>query len=294
MQVLSKSYFNNNPTYRPQNKITFGQIRPEHLFIRMDGFPTNYYWADEMIKCAEKVKDKIRSGCSFNDVFDSIRLKYKELYSKSPPDKDGQNQRFGVLREKVNGIYSAEGFQVKNKYGAYRKRFLDFFAKFPNEIIYNVDHSVFTGTAKVRQHVGTSNAPVELASMEVELTEKPDSEKFVALWSAPVFSIKPALKHVGNIYDSIVKIKRVQYQYELEVVNRGIAQMHWFLAQLMPCQRGSAGITDVLTKSIYESLGIQVHPWKAGLAPDLEAFVRPLDDYVDNYTNFFDKPPEII
>lgn len=293
MQILPKLYFNDNPKYRPQNETSFGQLRPEHLFIRIDGFPTNYYWADEMIKCADKVKAEIRSGCSFKDAFDAIRLKYRELYSKSPPDKQGQNKRFGVFRGKADGIYSAEGFQVKDKYGTYRERFLAFFAQFPNKKTYNEKYDVCTRTATVMQPIGDLGPSIELASMEVGI-EKSDTEKFIALWSAPAFNIQPILKHVGNIYDSVVKVKNIKYQYELEVVNKRIAEMHWFLAQLMPCQRGSAGITDVFTKSLYESLGVQVHPWKKGVAPDLEAFVRPLDDYVKNYPNFFDKPPEIM
>ncbi len=300
MQVLTKSYFNNNQTYKSQNKINFGQIKPEHLFINSYGYEKNYYWAGEMIKCINVVKGQIKRGCSFRDAFDIIRLKCRELYSQSEPDKFRQYLRFGVYRKRSDGFYSTERFQFRGKFGAYRQRFLDLFAKLPNERTYDFDHFVETRTAKVKQHVEGLKDPVELSSMEVS-DAKPivdeDTgryENLVALYSAPIDSIKPVFGRVGKLYDSVVKVGNVKHQYELDVVNKRIAEMHWFLAQLMPCQRGSAGITDVFTKSLYESLGVQVHPWKTGVAPDLEAFVRPLDDYVGNYPKFFEKPPEIM
>jgi len=39
---------------------------------------------------------------------------------------------------------------------------------------------------------------------------------------------------------------------------------------------------------------VQVSPWKKGLAPDLEALVTPLDDFLEKYPKMFEKMPQVM
>ena len=55
----------------------------------------------------------------------------------------------------------------------------------------------------------------------------------------------------------------------------------------MPYTRGSAGIADCLTRSLYKALGEDVPIFKKGIGLDLEAFARNLDDYQANWDSFF-------
>ena len=59
----------------------------------------------------------------------------------------------------------------------------------------------------------------------------------------------------------------------------------------MPYNRGSAGTADMFTKIIFDSCEVEVHSWKEGLAPDLEAFVMPNQKtYAESYNSFFHNP----
>lgn len=66
-----------------------------------------------------------------------------------------------------------------------------------------------------------------------------------------------------------------------------ISQMHWWLSHLMPYRRGSAAISDMFVRSLFESRGIVPGPWKPGVLPDVAALVMPLDQYVDQYQSLF-------
>jgi len=50
-----------------------------------------------------------------------------------------------------------------------------------------------------------------------------------------------------------------------------VGELHWWLAHAMPFKRGSAAITDMLTKSIFRFRGISVTPWKRKVVPDVAA-----------------------
>lgn len=95
-----------------------------------------------------------------------------------------------------------------------------------------------------------------------------------------------------------------------------VAEIHYLLANLMLYKRGSAGITDVLTKSLFDYLEISTPPWRGkntispsypenflkitddaesfiranGVSPDLEAFLTDLETFKQNYPYFFQQP----
>ncbi len=71
-----------------------------------------------------------------------------------------------------------------------------------------------------------------------------------------------------------------------------VGELHYVLSHAMPYARGSAAIGDALTKVIFGARGIQISPWKEGIAPDLEAFLTPSrQHFVDNYGAMMDRPP---
>lgn len=45
-----------------------------------------------------------------------------------------------------------------------------------------------------------------------------------------------------------------------------------------------------MAKSLFESKGIQVSPYKKDINPNMEAFVMPVEKYMDEYENFFTSP----
>lgn len=67
-----------------------------------------------------------------------------------------------------------------------------------------------------------------------------------------------------------------------------IAKLHWLFTSTMPYKRGSAGIADILTKLLFDNLGIETPCWKPNLSPDIEALATPnVEEYIQQYPGFF-------
>lgn len=67
-----------------------------------------------------------------------------------------------------------------------------------------------------------------------------------------------------------------------------VAELHWYLAQAMPYDRGSAAITDALTKAIFLSHDISVGQWKLHITPDIVAFMVTPEKFVSIYPELFE------
>jgi hypothetical protein len=70
-----------------------------------------------------------------------------------------------------------------------------------------------------------------------------------------------------------------------------VASMHWWLAQSMPNERGSAAISDTFARTLMERRGIPVPNWREGVVPDLEAIFSNHDDFVRHYASYFERRP---
>ncbi|MEL6183767.1 MAG: hypothetical protein AAFU79_04015, partial [Myxococcota bacterium] len=76
-----------------------------------------------------------------------------------------------------------------------------------------------------------------------------------------------------------------------------VAELQWRAYNLMPFSRGSASAVDALGRGLLLAGGdggasvVQPGRWRIGVAPDLEAFLRPLDRYVADYPSLYDPLP---
>ena len=59
------------------------------------------------------------------------------------------------------------------------------------------------------------------------------------------------------------------------------------MAHAMPWCRGSSGIADIYTRSMYRSIGVELPALKPDVSLDLEAFYTPMDEYVRNWNSYF-------
>jgi hypothetical protein len=93
-----------------------------------------------------------------------------------------------------------------------------------------------------------------------------------------------------------------------------IALLHSLFEHAEPYRRGSAAIGDMLTKVVFDYLGITTPNWRSpgshradnpyqdlenfinqhGVAADLEAYVTPLNSYIQHYPYFFESMPNFI
>lgn len=67
-----------------------------------------------------------------------------------------------------------------------------------------------------------------------------------------------------------------------------ISEIYYLMANTCPFRRGSNGISDILMRSQYSALGINMPHIKKGVGLDLEAFCFELKDYQKNWKSFFE------
>jgi hypothetical protein len=58
-----------------------------------------------------------------------------------------------------------------------------------------------------------------------------------------------------------------------------LAPIHWWLAQLMIYERGSASITELFIQSVLAAKGFPATAWVPGVLPDLDALFLPLEEF---------------
>lgn len=278
----------------PHHKLHFGEIKPDHLYINMNGFGRDEKWGNFVSKLAEDTAQKIKENENFDTVLKSISKTYREYLNKNRPKhnpyyKESNIALFGSRRYMdVPWITPIIENERKCKYAPYLTRFVDF-VEGKNEKFKESSCNFICPERKTHIFQEKKIFLSEIIVKKLFKFSKGRTAYEAEICHPPISSIKPALNHISDIYNTLRSNKS---QKSLDEINKQIGEIHWFFAQATPYYRGSAGIADILTKAIYESLDIQVSPWKKGIAPDLEAFVTDLEDYKNNYSNLFEKPPE--
>lgn len=69
---------------------------------------------------------------------------------------------------------------------------------------------------------------------------------------------------------------------------RTMGELHWWVANAMPDDRGSAAKTEFTVRSIAQSRGMDLPPFQRGVVPDLEAMTTPRAEFVEKYSGLFD------
>lgn len=270
---------NNSRWNYTKKQISFGQIKPEMLFIEIPGFEKDYNWANVMIKTIDKTSKTIKAGTfGLTNILDGLKTDYRKYYINNKP-KGSENTNFGVDRK------SDLLTEIIGRYRSYFDRASQLVLR-DYEIV-DEEKIGHTTTAEFDKNLKLTKTIYNLENLEM-------------YWQhTDVKNIPSVMKHSANIYNDIKELDKEIPQSSnkniiLNKINKKVAELHWYMANSTPYGRGSAGITDILIKSIYESMNIQVDAWKKGLAPDLEAFVTPLDEFIEKYPTYFSSPPKFM
>ena len=283
MQIIPISNTNINNTKR--QKQSFGKILPEHLFINAKGYDKDLAWAEKSIKTIEQAQTKISKKIGLNDLIKFISNQYAQALEKA----EGS---FGELRETrcstgIYGRYNNYKVDMRNlvrNYGTkdystptantYSHNFFTFYYTSPN-----ANKSLPLSEIHLRKINGSIGYP---STESIELTAPSENV------------INPVFSEMESIYKKIFSKSKKTSPEDLKQTTEKIATIHWLMSQVRPYKRGSAGIADILAKTLFEAKGIQVSKYKDNLDPNMEAFVMPVEEYVKSYENFFSKPLELL
>ncbi len=236
---------------------SFEHIKPEYMYINSKGYSKLESWAKSSVDIINTAKEYMQNNTKFDDLIKYISNEYRYLYVFSA--------LFGMPRILITSN------EMNEKYEPYNKMGLDFLEK-------NSTTNKYRMSAKLK----SQDINVNLNTITSIIDN--DGNKVAKVISPPDYVIGPTMKEVGEIYNSIQKEK------DFDKIVDSTAQIHWLMSQARPYVRGSAGIADILCKTIFEAKGIQVSEYKEGINPNIEAFFLHIDDFCKKYPSFFSEP----
>ena len=241
-------------------------------FSNEANYGKNIQWAHEINNISESAALRITKGESCEEVLNNIAADYRAYDQAGTLDSNtkpsARRKESGLPRMAENGGWPYATTPVRN-YPEYIDRL---------EAMNN----------KIRTYKG-----IELT--DIGLSPYNDNTDLYMLHPKRK-NIPPAMKEINKCYDKLQPlVQKVQNggtltASELELVDDQMAEMYYLLANVMPWNRGSNGISDIFMRSVYESLGIDRPALKQGVSLDLEAFCCNMNDYKANWNSFFETP----
>ena len=226
--------------------------------IRMHRYDQSDRWAADLLKLTYKTSEDIKNNLSFNLLIKKLRFNLLGLKKKYKI----------VYYGTVSGLTEIDGFSRGREYlERYLKKF--------NE-------------KKDRYGAFSPKSNEEYKDANVCTIKNYAKDKIIIT--------------NGTIFDhGVSNLKFIKEEYEklksnenptIDDINKSVATIHWLIDQESPFKNINGITANILTKAIYHSYGVKVTAFKKGVSPEFEAYYSDLDDYIKNYPNFFEKPPE--
>jgi hypothetical protein len=232
-----------------------------------------------------------------------------------------ESRPFGLPRETVRPWVQREfGVPVMTvlKYKAYSKRAMlkmlkNRLEKLKENQTYNFGYRMKTKNSIIIPDNKGGFVYKNPDSSDLELMITTDS-----LWYYPEISkLKYVWSLINELFAEIMVLKKSEKnEQNLNKIMCYVAQIHWLFSQGKLYRRGNASMADIFTKFIFDYMDIETSNWRSckkgyepmkrsltdlieiddfinryGVAPDLEAFVTELPEYIENYSKFMDKQP---
>ena len=234
----------------------------------------NIQWASKMNDISNGAEYLIKNGEEFDEVLGYITREYRG-YDTATSLETNQAQRND--RRLASGKYRGDDNPNDNFVTPFERS--DSYSEYFNRLI------------KVKSPRKSPYGDMELTQIEYYPQYNKDFGRMIHPENK---YIEPALNHVKERYQElqplIDKVKSGQQlsKQDIKLANEKIAEIYFLMANSMPYERGSNGISDILMRSLYKSLGIEQPAIKHGVSLDMEAFCMDLDEYKKKWSSFFE------
>lgn len=237
----------------------------------------NIQWAYQMKQISDAATERIQSNASFDDVIQNIAADYRSYdISTTLESNNGVSDRrqySGSYRgDRENGSYATTPFDKNSNYSEYYERF-----------------------DKMLSEAEKSGKPRKSPYDDVKLTDFINCSRGKCMLHPMSGTVEPAMNHMRERYNELMplfeKVKNggTLSRFEKARAHDKIAEIYYLMANVMPWDRGSNGISDIFMRSMYKALGMDPPALKKGVSLDLEAFCMPLNKYKAQWKNFFEK-----
>lgn len=253
------------------------------LIVPLEGFRKDLIWAFKMESVVREAAKKIHIGeiNSARALLDFLANNYREYAVKNSLNQSYPTylEKVGIWRDANEPPYTSKMARGGSQY----EDRINSLTKTPR---------TFPGTFVMREKANGT-------LIEVMKIKKPthNSEYIECIWCLAKDAYDYILPHLENMFKDFIRLKKELNTGELkrndetlDKIIRHVAEVHWWLSFGKFFKRGSAGINDMYTKTLFESLDIYTSHW-LNCSPDLEAFVTPLVPYKLQYPELFISPP---
>lgn len=103
------------------------------------------------------------------------------------------------------------------------------------------------------------------------------------IFHCPQSNIDLFMKKAEQVYDSI--LAHPEGTTTQEVLDK-IAQLHWYLANIMPTSRGNAAISEMLIVTLLLYHGFYVTPYQSGIIGDMEALTTQKTQFIERFSSY--------
>jgi hypothetical protein len=218
----------------------------------------------------------------FDEVLKYIANRRREMAKPSCEEAEERNW-FGVRRRNPNDHFHTK---MVGPYEKYRDLFLKSDKqgwKFdPESLLYQLE---FVPEGK--------ETPIRLTSIEMDVDRSSRYEtRPVTVWyHTPQENIADVLKEAERIFNKLPDPKTVAHTNAgLEVVMEAVGELHWWLAQACPYERGSAAIAKMMACAVLRHYGIEAGGF-GSTEPDCMALIQFPDEFIENYSKLMVFPP---
>jgi len=227
------------------------------------------------IQASKKIKTE-----SFDDILDYIASQRHEMAISS----EGEGNPFGIKR--VDPYFHSLQTNMVESYKKYRDLFLDSDKKKWKK---HFDNGVLSYQMEVTPN--GKQSPLILTRIDIRTIYGTYDSTSVATWfHTPVENIQQVLEEASRLFNKVRELKVAHDPEGLEVMMKAVGELHWWLAQASPYQRGSAAIAKMMIYAILNYHGIEPGGF-SDIEPDCIALIQDPTEFIDNYSKLMVRPP---
>lgn len=239
----------------------------QDFYVKIRGYGRNVLWVQKAIETADTAVKLVRKDTTPENVLKFITAGIRQankfcldLYKRS---------HSGLLRIVREGWMEEDFFRLnihtgydKGRYSSYKDR---------------LDKTYYQPLKRVG----------------IGMTRPNDQHTLV---HAAPDTINDSLDRVFNLCNKIFPkyIHNEVQQENMNEINETVAEIRWIMAHATPFSRGSDAIANVFMRVMYKAIGVKSYPLQKGVSLDLEAYCTELEEYKKRFSEYFEKPPEII
>jgi hypothetical protein len=129
-----------------------------------------------------------------------------------------------------------------------------------------------------------------MTTYALRLPQPETTQTLAAVWvaSSPV-NVPEVFRQLESCFQRHRALRRPPFRRRLQkALLDNVAEFQWFYQQLMPYQRGSSIVGEIIARAMLESAGFEPGVLRQGALLDLQAFCMDLEPYQASYAGLFE------